>query len=265
MANSLITCAYTLTAVGGQSIASLAARFAAVPLDLTIPRTFGLLPVSDTTAAPSGQSVTRTMVFQMTPTMAAAASVVVGGGAALGKITSMPITVPGNGYAKPPIASLGSPGTKGQVHVTCEMGGVTILQPGSGYSGATTVQFVGGDLGPKGVAATGTPIIAGGHITGVTLVTLGNDYHTYPDLLFTDSGGGSGASGVGVLSVFRGIVDNPGNGYSNATPVTLSPVFPVSWPDASASQGQILQGWMLEEFQSALQTSSILAAAPVVS
>ena len=264
MTNSLITCAYTLTAVGGQSIASLAARFAAVPLDLTIPRTFGLLPVSDTTAA-VGQAVTRTMVFSMTPTMAAAAAIVVGGGAPLGKITNMPITVPGNGYAQPPIASLGSPGHGGGLHVTCQMAGVTILNGGTGYSGATTVKFVGGELGPKGVAATGTPIIALGVITGVTLVTLGDDYHSYPDLLFQDSGGGSGASGVGVLSVFRGVVDFPGDGYSSSTPVTLSPVFPVSWPDSSSAQGQILQGWMLEEFQSALQTTSILAATPVVS
>jgi len=265
MTNSLITCAYTLTAVGGQPIASLAARFAAVQLDLTIPRTFGLLPVSDTTAAPVGQAVTRTMVFRMVPTVTGAAILIVGGGAALGPISSLLITAPGVGYARAPIAIFGTPGKGGSGHVRMNVGGTTILQGGSGYTGATTVAFVGGEIRSGGTVAKGTPIIAGGVITGVTITDHGSEYHAYPDLVFTDSGGGTGASGVASLTISSGVVDFPGNGYSNAEPVTLTPYFTASWPDSSNAQGQILQGWMLEEFQSALQTTAILAATPVVS
>jgi hypothetical protein len=99
----------------------------------------------------------------------------------------------------------------------------------------------------------------------VTITNPGTGYHAYPDLVFTDPGGGAGASGVASLTIASGVVDFPGNGYSNAEPITLIPYFTDSWPDSSNAQGQILQGWMLEKFQSALQTSSILAATPVVS
>jgi|SRR5579871_317459 len=270
MTNSLITCAYTLTAVGAQSIATLTPRFAAVPLDLTIPRLFGLLPESDSTAAPVGTSVTRTIVFRMVPNTPAAASIVLLGGQPLGKIAHVSLSVAGFGYAKPPIVSFGTPGAKGQAHARGQVVSGIVLQGGSGYTGATVATFVGGEVEPTGTVAKATPNISAGVITGVTMVSAGQGYQSYPDIVFTDSGGGSGASGIGALEVENVVVDNPGDGYSASTPVTLTPVFPASFPDASQAggangQGQVLQGWMLQELQQALNTTYIVAAVPVVS
>src|ERR1700734_891232 len=73
MTTNTLTCVYKLTAVGAVPVATLAARFAAVPIDISIPRKCGLLYFSDATAT-VGQVVTRTIVLRATPTTAATAT-----------------------------------------------------------------------------------------------------------------------------------------------------------------------------------------------
>lgn len=70
---------------------------------------------------------------------------------------------------------------------------VTITNPGSGYTAATTVTFTGGS---PAVVATGTVTIIGGQIDSVTITNGGSGYTSAPAVVFTDSGGGINAAGT---------------------------------------------------------------------
>ena len=74
-----LTCVYKLTAVGAVPVAALAARFAAIPVDLFLPNKVGLLYEADSTAT-VGQVVTRTIVLQARPTTDATGTATLFGG-----------------------------------------------------------------------------------------------------------------------------------------------------------------------------------------
>src|SRR5260370_33699586 len=73
MANKNIQIGFSVTAVGNQTIATLAAALAAVPIDLAMCRLFSLMPTQAAALAraggdqtvPAGQTATRTIVLAM--------------------------------------------------------------------------------------------------------------------------------------------------------------------------------------------------------
>jgi hypothetical protein len=69
---------------------------------------------------------------------------------------------------------------------------VTVTAPGSGYSSAPTVQFMGG---LPGSGATATATVIGGKVTAINLVNPGSGY-SYPPTVLLSGGGGFGATAV---------------------------------------------------------------------
>ena len=113
---------------------------------------------------------------------------------------------------------------------------------GSGYSTATAVTISLPEIS-TGIQAVAEPIIVEGVITGFTMITSGSGYTSVPDVTITDSGGGSGADGLAVLSTFSGgsgavatavlnesnagqvtevDITDPGSGYITAPTVSFS-------------------------------------------
>ena len=75
---------------------------------------------------------------------------------------------------------------------TGSLGGIYVLNGGSGYSSSTTVT-IGAPTGTGGVLATANPVIAGGVIVGFNVTNHGAGYTAAPTVTITD-GAGSGAS-----------------------------------------------------------------------
>jgi FtsP/CotA-like multicopper oxidase with cupredoxin domain len=103
----------------------------------------------------------------------------------------------------------------------------------------------GGKVGPGGAGATATATVAGGSITGLTLMTFGAGYTSPPGVYITGGGGYGAAAHTTVAGgVVTGIfLDWPGAGYTSPPTVTIgSPTevkmvpaiqtlgFPPAWP-----------------------------------
>lgn len=86
---------------------------------------------------------------------------------------------------------------------------------GSGYDGTTAVVF---SAPPTGTTATGTPVISGGALIGVTITNRGSGYTSPPTITTTGAGSGAdvrayiGSSGIClralVAGTFRNVVSN---------------------------------------------------------
>lgn len=253
---------YTADAtVGPTAVAQALAVLKLIPIDLTLLRIWGLLAISDTIGNIS-TAMARTIVTQMTPTIADAAGTAVLGGTANATVQSVTMTNQGGLYGAPPIVTFtgGNPTLRpdgvplaAQGFANCQVRGCNVLLGGSGYSGATIVTFVG-PLAPGGVAATGTVTVVGNAVTGITMVTTGGPYLQAPAAVISDTGGGTGAEVVAGLSVSSVTVTYPGVGYQAAPTVVFTPYFKAMVPDSAGDPNQIatLQGWMDGEIQKGL-------------
>lgn len=84
---------------------------------------------------------------------------------------------------------------------------VTLSSGGGSYTGATTVSFTGGT---SSVAAVAVPVITAGVITGLFFTVPGN-YTVVPSgVVFTDTGGGTGAAGTVGFAGDLVVVEYPG-------------------------------------------------------
>lgn len=257
MPNSIVQYAAQVT-VGPTPSAVTLAAMKLIPLDLTLPQIYGLLPISDTIVGP-GVTTTRTIQTQMTATIADAAGTAVmagGAGVVAGTVASVTTTNQGGLYGMPPVVTFtgGNPVAPAQGFANCQVRGCNVLLGGTGYTGATTVTFVGG-LAPGGVAATATATIIGTVITGIVMVTNGGPYRQAPLVVITDSGGGAGAEVVAGLSVSGTVVTYGGLGYQAVPTVVYTPLFKQMLPDSAgnANQAKSLSGWMDATFAQLLK------------
>lgn len=138
-----------------------------------------------------------------------------------GALTGITLTNPGSGYSSPPTVTIGT-----------DVLSVTITAGGSGYISAPTVTFSGGG----GITqATGTANIVGGVVTSITLTSTGSGYTSVPTVTFTPTNGGTGAtatptlrgSGATATSVINGSVNSltltsGGTGYTVIPTVTFT-------------------------------------------
>ena len=277
MSNSQFVCGYKVTARGGQTIAVLAAALAAVPIDLTIPQLFGMIPIADVTTI-SGQTATRNITLQFAPLVPAMGTATLFPGENGGPIeTLLPTNSEANGdYAAIPVISFvgGSPQQSNNPGASYTMNATAaahmmlldafVVNPGSGYSNAATAVIIGGGLDPvNGVPGTASPtVVAGGAIGGVSFLNRGFGYSSFVQIQIVDPSGGSGAVIFGGLSVFGIKLFNPGNYKTAPTPV-FTPYFQASNPD-STNQKSIVRGFMTRALEEALR-SPVTAVEPVVS
>lgn len=135
-------------------------------------------------------------------------------------ITQIVINTGGSSYTEPPLVTIvDSTGANASAVAkigSSGIGVVNIIAGGSGYVSPTlTVVTAPGDTG---YGATLIPVVTGGAITDVVIVTPGFDYKVPPTVVVTDTSGGTGAnlsaelSGSPVLSID---IVNGGNGYSS--------------------------------------------------
>jgi hypothetical protein len=106
--------------------------------------------------------------------------------------------------------------------------GITITNPGSGYTSAPTVTISG-----NGTGATATATVSGGMVTGVTITNGGS---AYPTATVTFSGGGATTQATGTVTISPGVDPARGN-YSESvlkvdTSVNWSPANPQMMPVA---------------------------------
>jgi hypothetical protein len=273
---TFITCAYSLTAVGAVPVATLAAQFAAIPVDLALPNMVGLLYDNDVTST-AGQTVTRTITLRARPSTDATATATLFSGDVSGSpIDALALGASGHDYAAPPV--IGFDGTAENISaVAIALMGVDevlVINGGSGYV-APTVTFVGGELPPSPIfaegvltpqsaQATGTVTIAGGVITAIVMTTRGGPYQVPPLAVITDTGG-SGAILSPTLRVTGLSLLNPGAGYGDGAPtLSLTPFFASINPDSEpTSQIATVRSWMKGTFEAAMRMP-IIAATPVI-
>jgi hypothetical protein len=269
MANKQAVCAYRVTARGGQTIATLAAEMASVPLDVAYLTQVGALPVSDVMAI-VGQTATRTITLQFAPGVPATGTpVFTAVGPPAGAII-LPLDNAGsNGdYARVPIITFppSVPGPPPEAVATAQarMGVIDaiVVAGGSGYSSSSKAIFVGGELDPLGTPAAGTPTLSGGVVTGITFTNAGLGYQSFPQIQIVDPGGGRGAlvfGGLSVQSVARGARGN----YQTIPLGQITSYFQTSWPDGT-NQAAAFANFMIRALAEGVR-SPIVSVPPVIS
>jgi hypothetical protein len=264
MPTHTLTCVYKLTAVGAVPVATLAARFKAVPVDLFLPNKVGLLYASDATAT-VGQVVTRTIVLQARPTSDATGTAsLFPGNTSGGPIEALTLTGDGSDYAAPPIITV--PGTAQNVNANAitrmGVGRGIVIAPGTGYV-APTIAFVGGQLAPGGVQATATIAQISGALQAPVITSPGGPYQVPPVAVVTDSGGSGGIISPSLKVTALSLL-NPGAGYATVLPLVFTPFFASCCADAFAdSQKAMVRSWMTATFRQAL-TLPVYATDPTI-
>lgn len=249
---------YLLEVYGNQTQASLLARMAAVPLDLTLPQMWGLIPDSDAMATPTGTEITRTIELNMCNSAAASITAALDSSPNNGRVAKLTLGATAGYMAGPPILSFTAPNPGGQKAAGVPVMGVkqaVIANGGSGYNGATTTAaLVGGNLAPGGTPATlGAITLIGNVVTNVAIATPGSGYTTYPTIVITDSSGaGSGAEIYGGLNLVGVTLTNPGFLYSTAPVVTVTSLFSANCP-GEVAPGELfdntMANWMTIQLQ----------------
>jgi hypothetical protein len=229
---STITCTYDLTIMGNTPQSVLETIMAAVPLDLSLPRQFGCIPISDTILRGDAELSERKILLGMGQGLAPVTAALPAGGG--GRVSAVTLGGVSGYFAAPPIFTFSAPQAKGgrpaAAIPTMGMSQVLVSKGGTGYTGAVTAALVGGNLAPGGVPATLGAITRGlgGAITTVAVATLGSGYTTYPQIVFTDSGCGSGADAYGGLQVIAVTMTDTGSGYTAAPTVTTTCLYNAS-------------------------------------
>jgi hypothetical protein len=175
-----------------------------------------------------------------------------------GKVTGIVMTAPGTGYVSTPTVVFDNTGTGGSgaaamavksapfwssssanpwIAYQLAIGGVASVQVqagGSGYSGATTASVSGGN--PTVAAVLGAVTIVSGAITAIAVTSAGSGYLSAPTITISDSGGGTGALAVPLMS-----------GAAATDAVTFSA--PVGWASiASGSAGASAAGTVMGNY-----------------
>ncbi|MFM7521701.1 MAG: beta strand repeat-containing protein [Planctomycetota bacterium] len=139
-----------------------------------------------------------------------------------GTVTGVTITDPGSGYTTSPTVTFDS-GSGAVVAPTVGQGQVTfvkVLNGGSGYVSAPSVVFANAGTGGSGAVATA--VISGGSVVGVTISNGGIGYQAPPTISFV-GGGGSGAEAQASISGLTALsVTSPGSGYQVPPTVVIS-------------------------------------------
>jgi hypothetical protein len=131
-------------------------------------------------------------------------------------ITGVTITNPGSGYTSPPT-----------VTITSSIGFLNVTAGGTGYTGTATVTITGGG----GTGAAGSVTVVGGVVTALTITAPGSGYTSAPTVTINPVGGGTGAtatatlngSGANITAVINGVVNSltltsAGSGYGTVLP-----------------------------------------------
>src|ERR1043166_8540636 len=128
----------------------------------------------------------------------------------------------GAGY-KAPIVKFTDPtgtGTGATGTVIGTLTGVTITDPGSGYTSKPTVTFR--DPLGTGSGAAGVAEISGGQLVSITITKGGSGYTIAPDILLSGGGFTTPATVVGTLSVTGINMLTPGTGYSYPVDIAIT-------------------------------------------
>ena len=260
-----IICTYFFNVTGNQTQASLHARCAAVPLDLSLPQLWGLIPNIDVTHD-VGTAVQRDITLTC-DTGTAAITAHQKANPTTGEVDSLTLGSTSGYFAAPPILSFSAFNPDGgQGAAAVPIMGVkvaVIANSGTGYNGATTTaKLVGGNIAPGGVPATlGAITLIGGVVTNVVIATPGSGYTTFPQIVITDTGvtPGSGAEIFGGLNLVGVTLTNPGKGYSAPPTVTVNPYFQASNTEFG-TVGEVndfdFANWMTGPIQNACRTPS---------
>jgi hypothetical protein len=131
-------------------------------------------------------------------------------------ITGVTITNPGSGYTSPPT-----------VTITSSIGFLNVLAGGTGYTTSATVDITGGG----GTGAAGSVTVVGGVVTALTITVPGSGYTSAPTVTINPIGGGTGAnasatlngSGANITAVINAVVNSltltsAGAGYGTVLP-----------------------------------------------
>jgi hypothetical protein len=254
-----IICAYELTVSGNQSQASLAARFAAVPLDLSLPQMWGLIPIEDVTTEPTAKEILRTITLHF-DNAGATLTPVQDTDPLHGGIDSLTLGATSGYFAGPPVITISpSPIPGGKPAAAVAIMGVTeaiVANGGSGYTGASVATLVGGNLAPGGTPATLGPIaLIGGVVSSIAIATPGSGYTTFPTIVITDSGGGSGAEVYGGLQIVGTTMTAHGSLYSSLPTITVTALFNASVPGEMAeTTDATMANWMTGQLQIATRS-----------
>jgi hypothetical protein len=240
--------------LGGASAAQVISLMAAVPPPASELSFLGVRVLSDATVGAG--PVVRTLTLGLTPGIDAMATAVLKTNDSGSPIGSVVVATPGADYILAPIVSFtggrptvvpaqstvgidvnqqaGSLNSPAVAQAFLKVVSTAVVAGGGGYGPNTFINLSGG-IKPGGVQAVLTPTIAGGIITGVTLVSAGSGYTGVPTVTVVDPGvtPGSGgvvsvSMGVGVIEVFRG-----GTGFNAPPTVVLTPYFQALFPVAS--------------------------------
>jgi len=133
-----------------------------------------------------------------------------------------------------------NPATTAEDTQTSGVGKVNMTSVGSGYT-AATISFTGGG----GTGATGTAIIAGGQITGVTITNPGTGYTSAPTVGIVGDGTGAAGSAVTGLVIARNPADGGEVTHYKITSITNGRLF------QSDGTTEILAGTFISEAQGA--------------
>ena len=101
--------------------------------------------------------------------------------------------------------------------------GVSVTNPGKGYTSAPTIQVID-PVGTKGTGASATASIAGGSVSSVTVNTGGYSYASGSVSVVFSGGGGTGAAGTATVSsnaVTAISVTSGGSGYTSPPAVSI--------------------------------------------
>ena len=139
---------------------------------------------------------------------------------AIDNVEGVSIDNPGSGYTSPPDVTFSGGGSGAAGTAVLESGGVasvSITNGGSGYASAPSISFSGG--GGSGAAATAA--LSRG-VIAVGMTNWGSGYHSPPTVSFS-GGGGSGAAGTAYMSgpVSSVVITNGGHSYNVAPRVNI--------------------------------------------
>ncbi|WP_298364966.1 filamentous haemagglutinin family protein [uncultured Bradyrhizobium sp.] len=133
-------------------------------------------------------------------------------------IGGVTIANPGTGYTSIPDVTISGGGGSG-AQATALLGVVSfaVVSGGSGYSNGDPVTVSGTDNNGNPVTATGTAIVNGsGAVTGVKLTSSGSGFPGFVDSISVNSAtGDGGAQLTASLGVVGVTVTNPGSGYTS--------------------------------------------------
>jgi FtsP/CotA-like multicopper oxidase with cupredoxin domain len=139
---------------------------------------------------------------------------------ATGQVDAIVLAIGGSGYVAPTVGFSGGGGTGAAATATIDVNGVitgvTVTDPGSGYTTAPTVTIT--DTTGPGAGASATATLT---VTGLTLTAPGTGYTSNPTVAISDSTGtGTGAAGTATVTtdtVSSITIVNGGGGYTTAS------------------------------------------------